>query len=87
VDMSRWEILEPGSGGVTEEQGELSNDDPVVGGPAQLTRQAEIGEPKFGFRFAVILGESRGGQNRAGSTVSQIALLKTRGPEGSGEGL
>jgi hypothetical protein len=34
VDLSRWEILEPGSGGVGEEQGELSNNDPVVGGPA-----------------------------------------------------
>jgi hypothetical protein len=61
VDLSRWEILEPGSGGVREEQGELSNDDPVIGGPAQLTRQVEIGEPKFGFGFAVVLGESRGG--------------------------
>jgi hypothetical protein len=60
VDLSRWEILEPGSGGVGEEQGELPNDDPVVGGPAQLTRQAEIGEPKFRFGFAVVLGESRG---------------------------
>jgi hypothetical protein len=61
VDLSRWEILEPSSGGVGEEQGELSNDDPVVGGPAQQTRQAEIGEPKFGFGFVVVLGESRGG--------------------------
>jgi hypothetical protein len=47
----------------------LSNDDPIVGGPTQLTRQAEIGEPKFGFGFAIILGESRGGRNQAGSTV------------------
>jgi hypothetical protein len=34
----------------------LSNDDPVVGGLAQLTRQAEIGEPKFGFGLTVLLG-------------------------------
>jgi hypothetical protein len=61
MDLSRWEILELGSGGVEEEQGELSNDDPVVGGPAQLTRQAKIGKPKFGFGFAVVLGESRRG--------------------------
>jgi hypothetical protein len=60
MDLSRWKILEPGSSGVGEEQGELSDDDPVVGGSAQLTRQAEIGEPKFRFGFAVILGESRG---------------------------
>jgi hypothetical protein len=60
VDLSRWEILEPGSGGVREEQGELSNDDPIIGGPIKLTRQAEIGKPKFGFGLAVVLGESRG---------------------------
>jgi hypothetical protein len=61
VDLSRWEVLEPGSSGVQQEQGELSNDDPVVGGPTQLTSQAEIGEPKFEFGFAIILGKSRGG--------------------------
>jgi hypothetical protein len=60
VDLSRWEILEPGSGGVREEQGELSNDDLVISGPAQLTCQAEIGEPKFRFGLAVVLGESHG---------------------------
>jgi hypothetical protein len=60
VDLSRQEILEPGSSGVGEEQGELSDDDPIVGGPAQLTRQVEIREPKFGFGFTVVLGESRG---------------------------
>jgi hypothetical protein len=60
VDLLRREILEPGSSSVGEEQGELSDDDPVIGGPSQLTRQAEIGEPKFGFGLAVVLGESRG---------------------------
>jgi hypothetical protein len=38
----------------------LSNDDLVIGGPALLTRQTEIGEPKFGFGLAVVLGECRG---------------------------
>jgi hypothetical protein len=33
VDLSRWKVLELGSSGVRQEQGELSNDDPVVGGP------------------------------------------------------
>jgi hypothetical protein len=60
VDLSRWKILESGSSGVGEEQGELSDDDPVIGGPAQLTRQAEIGEPKFRFGLTVVLGESHG---------------------------
>jgi hypothetical protein len=60
VDLPRREILEPGSSGVREEQGELSDDDSVVGGPTQLTRQAEISKPKFGLGFAVVLGESRG---------------------------
>jgi hypothetical protein len=60
MDLLRWEVLEPGSSGVRQEQGELSNDDPVVGGPTQLTSQAEVGAPKFGFGLAVILGKSHG---------------------------
>jgi hypothetical protein len=65
----------------------LLNDDPVVGGPTQLKCQVEVSEPKFGFGLTVVLGKSRGGQNRAGSIVSRMALLKTQGPGGSGEGL
>jgi hypothetical protein len=87
VDLSRWEVLEPGSSDVRQEQGELSNDDPVVGGPTQLTSQVETSEPKFGFGLAVILGKSRGGGNQAGSTISRMALLKIREPGDSGEGL
>jgi hypothetical protein len=70
MDLLRWEVLEPGSSGVRQEQGELLNDDPIVGGPTQLTSQAKISEPKFGFGLAIILGKSRGGRNRAGSIVS-----------------
>jgi hypothetical protein len=70
VDLSRWEVLEPGSSGVQQEQGELSNDDPVIGGPTQLTSQAEVSGAKFKFGFAIILGKSHGGRNRAGSNVS-----------------
>jgi hypothetical protein len=65
----------------------LSNDDLIIGSPTQLASQAEVGEPKFRFGFSVILGKGRGGWNRAGSSVSRMALLKTRGPGGSGEGL
>jgi hypothetical protein len=61
VDLLRWEVLEPGSSGVQQEQGELSNDDPIIGGPTQLISQAEISEPKLRFGFAIILGKSRGG--------------------------
>jgi hypothetical protein len=60
MDLSRWEVLEPGSSGVRQKQGELSNDDPVIGGPSQLTSQAKVSKPKFEFCFAVILGKSRG---------------------------
>jgi hypothetical protein len=88
MDLSRWEVLEPGSSGIQQEQGELSNDDPVVGGPTQLIGQAEVSEPKFGFGLTIILGKIvGGGRNQAGSIVSRMALLKTRGPGGSGEGL
>jgi hypothetical protein len=61
VDLSRWEILELGSSGVRQEQGELPDDDPVIGGPTQLTCQVEVSEPKFRFGLAVILGKSHGG--------------------------
>jgi hypothetical protein len=47
----------------------MLDDDSVIGGPAQLTSQAEISEPKFGFGLAVTLGEVIGGQNRIGSWV------------------
>jgi hypothetical protein len=39
----------------------LPDDDPVVGGPTQLTCQAEVSKPKFGFDLTIILGKSRGG--------------------------
>jgi hypothetical protein len=61
MDLLRWEVLESGSSSIRQEQGELSNDDPVVGGPTQLIGQAEVSEPKFRFGLAVILGKSRGG--------------------------
>jgi hypothetical protein len=66
VDLSRWEVLELGSSGVRQEQGELSNDDPVIGGPTQLTSQAEVSELKFRFGLAVILDKSRGGGTEPG---------------------
>jgi hypothetical protein len=66
VDLSRWKVLKPGLSGVRREQGELSNDDPVVGGSTQLTSQAEVSEPKFGFGLTVILGKSRGGGTEPG---------------------
>jgi hypothetical protein len=47
----------------------------------------EVDKPKFGFGFTVILGKSRGVQNRAGSSVSRMALMKNRGPGGSGDEL
>jgi hypothetical protein len=44
-----------------QEQGKQADDNSVIGGPAQLTSQAKISEPKFGFGLAIILGESRRG--------------------------
>jgi hypothetical protein len=39
----------------------LSDDDFVVGGAAQLTSQAKVSEPKFGFGLAIVLGQIRRG--------------------------
>jgi hypothetical protein len=63
MDLSRWEILEPGSSGVRQKQGELPDDELVIDGPTQLTCQAEVSEPKFGFGLTVILGKSHGRRN------------------------
>jgi hypothetical protein len=41
--------------------GGLSDDDSVIRGAAQLTSQAEVSEPKFGFVLTVVLGDSRWG--------------------------
>jgi hypothetical protein len=54
-------MLQPGSGGVGEEQGEVANDEVVIVHSTQLAGQPVVREPQFRSRFPRVLGDgSRG---------------------------
>ena len=80
-------MLQPGSGSVGEEEGEVANDEVVVVRPSQLARQPVIHDHNSGFVSPEYLVMVVGARNRAGNGARRMARLKTRGPGGSGEGL
>jgi hypothetical protein len=54
-------MLQPGPGGVGEEQGEVADDEVVVGRPYQLAGQPVVRKPQLRPRFPRVLGDgSRG---------------------------
>jgi hypothetical protein len=54
-------MLQPGSGGVGEEQGEVADDEVVIVRSTQLAGQPVVREPQFRPRFPRVLGDgSRG---------------------------
>jgi hypothetical protein len=54
-------MLQPGSGGVGEEQGEVADDEVVIVRSTQLAGQPVVREPQFRPRFPQVLGDgSRG---------------------------
>ena len=80
-------MLQPGSGGVGEEQGEVANDEVVIVRSTQLAGQSVVHEPQFRPRFPEYLVMVVGAQNRVGNDARRMARLKACGPGGSGEGL
>jgi hypothetical protein len=44
-DLRRWQMLQPGSGGVREEQGEVADDEVVIIHSTQLAGQPVVREP------------------------------------------
>jgi hypothetical protein len=46
-DLRRRQMLQPGSGGVGEEQGKVADDEVVIVRPTQLARQSIVREPQF----------------------------------------
>jgi hypothetical protein len=54
-------MLQPGSGGVGEEQGEVADDEVVIVRSTQLAGQPVVREPQFRPRLPRVLGDgSRG---------------------------
>jgi hypothetical protein len=80
-------MLQPGSGGVGEDQGEVADDEVVIVRSTQLAGQPVVRKPQFRPRFPEYLVMVVGAQNRVGNDARRMARLKACGPGGSGEGL
>jgi hypothetical protein len=50
-DLRRRQMLQPGSGGVREEQGEVADDEIVIVRSTQLVGQPVVRKPQFRPRF------------------------------------
>jgi hypothetical protein len=86
MDLDGREVLEPRPRRVGEVQGEVTDDNLVGGGPAQLTRQTVVVEPHAGVRLPVVLDDRVGWRKRWGKLAVRISRLNTRVPGGSGVG-
>jgi hypothetical protein len=80
-------MLQPGSGGVGEEQWELADDEVVIVPSTQLVGQPIVREPQFRPCLPEYLVMVVGVRNRVGNGARRMARLKACGPGGSGEGL
>jgi hypothetical protein len=84
VDLTGRQVLEPRPRRVGEVQGEITDDNLVAGGPAQLTRQTVVVEPYAGSVSPLYLTIVVGWRKRWGKFALRISLLNTRVPGGSG---
>jgi hypothetical protein len=80
-------MLQPGSGGVGEEQGEVADDEVVIVRSTQLAGQPAVRKPQFRPCFPRVLVIVVGARNRVGNDPRRMARLKACRPGGSGEGL
>jgi hypothetical protein len=80
-------MLQPGSGGVREEQGEVADDEVVVVCSSQLACQPVVRKPQLRPCFPEYLVMVVGARNRVGNGARRMARLKACGPGGLGEGL
>jgi hypothetical protein len=60
-DLRRRQMLQPGPGGVGEEQGEVADDEIVIIRSTQLAGQPVVRKPQFQPRFPRVLGDSSRG--------------------------
>jgi hypothetical protein len=65
-----------------EVQGQVADDDLVVGGPAQLARQAVVVEPHAGIRLPVVLDNGRGLAEALGEGRRPDLPAEHTGPRG-----
>jgi hypothetical protein len=80
-------MLQPGPGGVGEEQGDVADDEVVIVRSTQLAGQPVVREPQFRPCFPRVLGDGSRGSEPVGNGARRMARLKACGPGGSGEGL
>jgi hypothetical protein len=80
-------MLQPGSGGVEEEQGEVVDDEVVIVRSTQLAGQPVVRKPQFWPCFPRVLGDGILGSEPGRNDARRMARLKACGPSGSGEGL
>jgi hypothetical protein len=80
-------MLQPGSGGVGEEQGEVADDEVVIVRSTQLVGQPVSVSHSSGLVSPEYLVMVVGARNRVENGARRMAWLKACGPGGSGEGL
>jgi hypothetical protein len=86
VDLAGRQVLEPRPRRIGEVQGEVTDDNLVGGGPAQLRRQAVVVEPYAGSVSPLYLSIDVGWRKRWGKLAVRISRLNTRVPGGSSVG-
>jgi hypothetical protein len=86
VDLAGRQVLEPRPRRVGEVQGNVTDDNLVGGGSAQLACQAVVVEPYAGVRLPIVLVDRRGLAEALGELAVRISRLNTRVPGGSGVG-
>ena len=81
-------MLQPGSGGVGEEQGEVADDEVVIVRSTQLAGQPVVSTShSSGLVSPEYLVMVVGARNRVRNDAHRMARLKACRPGGSGEGL
>jgi hypothetical protein len=80
-------MLQPGPGGVGEEQGEVANDEVVVVHSSQLAGQPVVRKHNSSLVSPEYLVMVVGARNWVGNSARRMARLKACRPSGSGEGL
>jgi hypothetical protein len=86
-DLSQRQMLQAGSSGVGEEQGEVADDEVVIVRSTQVAGQPIVREPQFRPRLPRVLCDSSRGSKPVGYGARRMARLKACGPGSSGEGL
>jgi hypothetical protein len=86
-DLRRRQMLQPGPGGVGEEQGEVADDEVVIIRSTQLAGQPVVRKPQLRPCSPEYLMMVVGARNRVGNGARRMARLKACGPGGSVEGL